>query len=426
MFLTLISHLFLASPIHAQIYGINPTSPNNPPGPLSPLPHHTTCAPLLDDTDPPLFSPHEPWSFPPHCTPPGSKNQPKLCTFTVTSLRGDGGISLVTTPQVGAHLAHVLQDADIAWLEKQRGYPLAAAPDTPYVIKTAPKETSHDAKESKKKETKGLGVFAKRLIKEGEILMAEPPIMVRLTEQRYWKVRDVYQALSQASVRLPLREKEKLLGLSRSGKGYVVDDVLKTNVFHVTVQGVDHTGLYPLIARINHDCRPNAFVRYSPRTLVVEAVAYKDIQPGEEVSVSYLPLNLLTEQRTQLIKEWGFNCTCSLCTNPQLFKGSDKNRDRIQQILESLDHNENRTQAKVQAAVDEVEELVVKEGLAGQLGDFHGIIADIYLNVGDLKKARKYGKSAVKLLGHYAGVDNMRTDRAVAFLRELDALEARR
>jgi hypothetical protein len=30
----------------------------------------------------------------------------------------------------------------------------------------------------------------------------------------------------------------------------------------------------------------SAFVRYSPTTLVVEAVAYKEIQAGEEVSLS--------------------------------------------------------------------------------------------------------------------------------------------
>jgi hypothetical protein len=124
-----------------------------------------------------------------------------------------------------------------------------------------------------------------------------------------------------------------------------------------------------------------------------------------------------------LIQEWGFNCTCSLCNNPKRFKASDKNRDRIQVILESLDHPGNRTQAKVRAAVEEVEDLVVKEGLAGQLGDFYAIIADIYLNMGDLRKARKSGRNAVKLLQHYAGFDNMRTEKAEEFMRELNALE---
>ncbi|KAK0652654.1 hypothetical protein B0T16DRAFT_406579 [Cercophora newfieldiana] len=270
---------------------------------------------------------------------------------------------------------------------------------------------------------KGMGVFAKRVIREGEILMAEPPILVRVTEQAGWRRRDVFEGLSRASVRLPRREKERLLGLSRSGEGFVVDDILKTNVFHITVQGVDHTGLYPLIARMNHDCRPNAFVRYSPTTLMVEAVAYKDIQPGEEVTVSYLPLNLLTDQRTELIQEWGFNCTCSLCTNKEASKVSDKNRDRIQEILESLDHLENRTQTKVHAALTETEDLGSKEGLAGQMGDLYAIIADIYFDMGDLNKSRTYGRRAIKMLQHYAGFDNMRTVRAESFMKKLDKLE---
>ena len=78
--------------------------------------------------------------------------------------------------------------------------------------------------------------------------MANAPILIRLTEQRQWRARDVYTGLSHASTRLPRGEKQALLGMSRSGEGYVVDDIFRTNGFHVTVEGVDHTGLYPEIA----------------------------------------------------------------------------------------------------------------------------------------------------------------------------------
>ena len=136
-----------------------------------------------------------------------------------------------------------------------------------------------------------------------------------------------------------------------------------------------------------------------------------------------LPLNLLSEQRAQLIQKWGFNCTCSLCSDAEASRVSDINRGRIQDILESLDHIENRTQENVRAAVDEIEDLGKKEGLAGQIGDFYGIIADIYLQMGDLKNARKYGTMAVKMLQHYAEFDNMRTGAAVAFMGKLDKVE---
>jgi len=44
------------------------------------------------------------------------------------------------------------------------------------------------------------------------------------------------------------RRGQALLGLARKGEGYVVEDVLRTNVFHITVAEVDHTGLYADIA----------------------------------------------------------------------------------------------------------------------------------------------------------------------------------
>jgi len=135
---------------------------------------------------------------------------------------------------------------------------------------------------------------------------------------------------------------------------------------------------------------------------------------------------LLSHQRAQLIQEWGFNCTCSLCSDAEASRVSDINRDRIQDILESFDHLENRTQEKVRAALEEAEDLGKKEGLAGQMGDVYSIFADIYLDMGDVKNARKYGRIAVKMLRHYAGHDNMRTDSAVAFMAKLDKLETSR
>lgn len=73
--------------------------------------------------------------------------------------------------------------------------------------------------------------------------------------------------------------------------------------------------------------------------------------------------------------------------------------------------------------MDEAEHLGEVEGLAGQMGDLYAIIAEIYLDMGDRKRARKLGRLAIKNLQHYAGFDNLRTDKAAAFMRELDKLE---
>lgn len=121
---------------------------------------------------------------------------------------------------------------------------------------------------------------------------------------------------------------------------------------------------------------------------------------------------------------WGFNCTCKLCTDAEASKVSDTNRNRIQIILESLDHKANRTPEKVEAALAELEQLTSIEGLDGQVGDCYAIMARVYWEMGDVEKAKKLGKRAVELLRHYAGFDSPRTDEAVEFMWEIE--EAKR
>ncbi|KAK5656821.1 hypothetical protein OQA88_4369 [Cercophora sp. LCS_1] len=387
------------------------TCSNNPPGPLRPLTHLTTCSPLIDDIKAPEIEGLVPWSYQPWCTPPNDANS-KLCAFTVSSLRGGQGMSIVTTPTVAANIANNLQDPDISWLERERGERLAADPTKPYIIKQVP--------------GKGLGVIATRPIPEDTVIMVGLPLMMQITDSRKWPTRKVFETLQHASMRLPMAEKQRLLNMAHKGKGYIVDDIMKTNTFQVTVDRVEHSGLYPEIARINHACKPNCYVRYSPRTLAVEAVVYKDIAEGEELSLSYIPMNFLTAQRKEFLENWGFNCTCSLCTDKEASHHSDHNRQRIQEVLESLDYPDNQTHEKVKAAIMEVEDLVKQEALEGQLGDFNSIVAELYLDMGDFKLAREHGEVALKMLRKYAGFDNVRTDAAVEFLEKLRKRETER
>jgi hypothetical protein len=235
---------------------INSQCTFNPPGPLDPLPHHTTCAPAMDDEESDVIGPFVPWNYRPWCVQPTSHNEtdntdgnnkkrdPKLCVYTVTSLRGQAGMSIVTTPDVAASIANELQDPDIAWLEKERGVPFSI---------TSPSSSSKGkaAYRIAEVEGKGLGVLATREIKEGEILMFGPPILVRMAEYAVkWPSSGAFMSLQHASTRLPTREKELLLSLAKSGEGYVVDDVMNTNAFQMTVgdEAVEHSGLFPEIA----------------------------------------------------------------------------------------------------------------------------------------------------------------------------------
>ncbi|KAK0707810.1 hypothetical protein B0H67DRAFT_647952 [Lasiosphaeris hirsuta] len=379
---------------------------NNPAGPLSPLASHTACPLPVDDDEALKSGVWGPWSYPPVCMRPKNKSGPKLCAFTVSSLRGGGGMSIVTTPRVASNLAKAVRDPEIAWLEKQRGSRFMTDRPKPYEVKGLP--------------GKGLGVVAVEPIKKDQVVMVALPLLLQLADTNLWDYRDVFRLLQEASTQLPRREKQALLQMAKRGRGYIVDDIMKTNSFQVTIDGVSHSGLYPEVSRINHECRPNCIVRYSPSTLVVEVVAYRDIKRGEELSLSYIPLNLLSEQRQDVIKGWGFHCACALCRDPEATKVSDGHRARIQAVFDELDAPENRTPGKVEAAMAELQDLAKKEGLAAQIGDLHTIFADICSDMGDSRRAREHAALALSLLRHFAGWDHDRTQLAAGLVARLE------
>ncbi|KAK4209387.1 N-lysine methyltransferase SMYD2 [Rhypophila decipiens] len=415
---------------------------------LSVLPDRQTCAVLLDDEN----AKHRewtPWSFPPVCIPPedesGDLSTPgssagKLCTYTVFTLRGGPGMSLVTTPEVASSIAANLQDPDIAMLERERGIPFAPSfqpLQLPYKLRSIP--------------GKGTGVVATAPISKGQVLMVETPILLELADLGPWNIRGIFELLQHAAVRLPKTDRGRMLNLTRAGKAYIVQDVMKTNSFQVNVGGVHHSGLYPDIARINHACSPNCFTRYSPTTLAMEVVAYTDIQPGEELSVSYLPLNLHYRERQEtLLQNWGFTCSCSLCNNPAAAAGaegsgdrdavwaarkiSDRRRARIGDILENLGKTApgKLTVQAVQNAVAEIEDVAERERLHSQVGDLYSMIADVCVEkvlekseggtAGLIELARELAKKSVRKKRYYAGVDSERTAIALEKLERLERM----
>ncbi|KAI0172597.1 SET domain-containing protein [Hypoxylon sp. FL1284] len=348
-----------------------------------------------------------PWTFPPVCAEPEDKGGPKLCVYSYQKLRGNAGISIVTTPETAAAGVGVLEDADPRWADWARGRPLVVADDPPPY-------------EFVELEGRGVGVIARRAIPKGEVVMLRYPVVVRLSDSKHWKNQDLLKLLHRAAVQLPPRDAGQMMKLARSKGGYVVDDIINTNAFGVKINGLDHSALYVDVSRLNHACKPNMFSRVSSTSLGMEVVAYRDVEAGEELTFSYTPLNLLSEQRQPLIQEWGFNCSCLICASPDESASSDRRRGRIQDLLAELDRPETRNHAAVQARVNEIVDLCKTEAMAAQIGDFYTIVADVYSSMGDIDMARKYGELALKELTHFAGYDHERTHGAAQFLKGLE------
>ncbi|RMZ02083.1 hypothetical protein D0862_06135 [Hortaea werneckii] len=76
--------------------------------------------------------------------------------------------------------------------------------------------------------------------------------------------------------------------------------------------------VFPLFARANHSCRPNAVVQWNPLTSKAELRALIDIADGTDIFVDYLggideTLQAGSERRKMLRENYGFTCTCIAC-----------------------------------------------------------------------------------------------------------------
>lgn len=92
--------------------------------------------------------------------------------------------------------------------------------------------------------------------------------------------------------------------------------------------------------------------------------AYRDIQPGEEITVSYLLLGMPFTERQHSIKRWGFACTCDLCSLPDRERqASDLRRTMIarseKKIVELANKGEIREAIKL---AEESVEMIREEG----------------------------------------------------------------
>ncbi|KAK2920352.1 hypothetical protein Q8A73_002556 [Channa argus] len=71
-------------------------------------------------------------------------------------------------------------------------------------------------------------------------------------------------------------------------------------------------GLYPSLSLLNHDCRPNCVMVFEGTKLQLRAV--RDINPAEELTISYIETLSLTEDRQrQLEDQYHFTCHCQRC-----------------------------------------------------------------------------------------------------------------
>ncbi|KAI0858134.1 hypothetical protein F4860DRAFT_487296 [Xylaria cubensis] len=310
------------------------------------------------------------WSGPEHCVN-------GTCVFS--NVAQNGGVALITS----LHHAQIIQDYSV---DADGGaYP------PPFYVDEIP--------------GKGIGLRANRSIGKGEELMVRTPTLVTQVDaiaELEVAVRDMMYDI--AIAQLPKSRRDAFLGQM----GRDIHDRIDTNSFQFFVhgageKGAGHLGCYPDIARFNHDCRPNVHYRITNATLTT--IASRDIQRGEELTISYVDVFLLSKERKQRISSWGFECACALCQGPKNeTMASDKRLRRIKQLKADLN---NFKEMKVTAETGvEYTALHEEEGLYAHLGSAYTRAALNFALFGDEKRSREYALRAAEELSLEKGPES--------------------
>jgi hypothetical protein len=144
-------------------------------------------------------------------------------------------------------------------------------------------------------------------------------------------------------------------------------------------------------------------IHYRINNITHTTVAVRDIQPGEELSVSYIDATLDRDRRQERLREnWGFECECAQCQKDDLESAlSDGRLARIKSLERDLDNFQD-----MHATADTGGELVAlyeKERLHIYLGPAYTRAALNYALFGDAKKASEYAAIAVEAVSRENG-----------------------
>jgi len=208
----------------------------------------------------------------------------------------------------------------------------------------------------------GKGVFAKRAITRGELILCEEPLLIvddddeTLNKSNF----DELDAINQARVmELEDSHAEKTKDKSLAG-------IIRTNSYPTLTAEGKGTLLY-IFSRFNHSCTPTIMHKYNDLLNKRYVYASRDIAVGEELFSNYVDFYASTKtRREELQSKFGFKCQCTSCSaTGSTSKVSDSNRSEIKRLDDVVYENirtGNYEEANV--SIEKRIDLLEKEDLA--------------------------------------------------------------
>lgn len=319
-----------------------------------------------------------PWTFWPECFSKDSTTEP-YCVFSDQSFAVGRGIFILGQ-----------KDVVYSMLEKPAFQePSILAPMNHY---SNPPFIQHDFP------GKGRGLIANKTLNRGDQIFASTPILITDRDAYDFSPADRLALLHRGVATLPPSSQAGLWGLMGHADSDAIDDRINTNNFQVVINGIGHLALFPEMAMLNHDCRPNAAYFFDEDSMSQYVHAMRTIQPGEEITITYVDNEEIREKRVRRLKRnWGFDCGCSACTaHPLLTQESDARLLQIEGLGALLDD-----WTPGSTATPEVAELLIsllkQERLDASLATAYKHAAEVYSSFGMRVEAIKYARLSTEL-----------------------------
>ncbi|KAK0189849.1 hypothetical protein F5146DRAFT_1052904 [Armillaria mellea] len=301
--------------------------------------------------------------------------------------------------------------------------PLKETKDKAYVISSAP--------------GKGLGMFAARKIRMGDLIVDErpllvvpvapvgltaPPVLEGTTKEEMNQavldhsegiVRSVFERMHEENQKefMALHNSHMhdgsgpTLGVIRTN-GYGLGDELKgitRNVNLVSEPSTDeklkdklgmYSSVYNVLSRVNHSCSPNTHRKFYISSFSMQLRAARDIEKGEEIFTSYTDVFVPAAERAKELAPYGIQCTCQACldcTKSDPIRAAVSNRKAVTVPL--VREEGMRPDAWIDPAVQTLAR-IEEEELQGTLV-YHKTLYQLYnayVSQNDEEKALMYGE----------------------------------
>ncbi|KAK1752310.1 hypothetical protein QBC47DRAFT_306708 [Echria macrotheca] len=251
---------------------------------------------------------------------------------------------------------------------------------------------------------KGIGLIAKRLIREGdEVMVRRPSLVVQVAAQARINLQLRDELYGRALDAVSHDTRQKLMAMV----GHDLGDKIDKNCFRLrmgadeAVDSADHyLACYPDVARLNHDCRPSLVYSIENGTHTVSAV--RDISVGEELSISYIRLLSPRAQRLAELRHWGFECSCAQCTMSNMQAAQSDARLRAISGLEA-DLDNSRQKLVMPETGHVLVDLYEQERLHVYMGRAYTKAALNYAAFGMEEEAERYAKLAAEAAKRESG-----------------------